>query len=31
MGCQKNSDHNKHSIIKEGCKEIYIKKLMIAH
>lgn len=31
MGRQKNNDHNKLSIIKEGCKEIYVKKLMIAH
>lgn len=31
MGCQKNNDHNKLSIIKEECKEIYIKNLMIAH
>lgn len=31
MGCQKNNDHNKLSIIKEGCKEIYVKKFMSAH
>lgn len=31
MGCQKNNDHNKLTAIKEKCKEIYIKKLMIAH
>lgn len=31
MGCQKNSDCNQLSIIKEGCEEIYIKKLVIAY
>lgn len=31
MGCQKNNDRNKLNTIKEECKEIYIKKLMIAH